>query len=168
MRAIQVCYRFRYPRHLHAAMDITPICMSPDMISLTNFNISSLRHQVFVQLMLAALLALVLAWFRDGGLTSFWSSLFGSLLATSVSIWFLVRTLSDTSAQDSKLVLIGLYRAEIYKFMLVAVLLGLCFKLGTALDRFALLLAFCVSWISNMIASAFFADNSFEGSKPLE
>lgn len=152
----------------HAAEGIKPICMSLEMISPTNVNLSSLRHQVFIQLLLAILLALVLIWFRDGGLTSFWSSLFGSLLATSVSIWFLVRTLSDTDSQDSRQILIGLYRAEIYKFLLAAVLLGLCFKLGTALDKFALLLAFCFSWISNMVASAFFADTSFDSSETLE
>jgi len=118
--------------------------------------VSSLRHQVFIQTFIALLLALVLTWFRDH--ISFWSSLCGSSIAIGVSTWFWRRTLSDTSPQDSRQILISLYRAEIYKFLLAAVLLGLCFKFGAALDRFALLVAFSFSWVSNMIAAAFLSE----------
>lgn len=121
-----------------------------------------LRLLAIVQLLVTFSLALVLSWLRDDYRASFGAALFGGALATGVSCWFYWRTRRASADQPAGDLLADMYRAEIGKFLLAAVMLGLAFRFGTGLDDAALLLGFCVTWIAGTAATAIIVSSPIE------
>ena len=117
-------------------------------------DIPPLRLLAIVQLLVTFSLALVLSWLRDDTIASLTAALLGGALATTVSCWFYWRTQRASLDQPATSLLADMYRAEIGKFLLAAVMLGLLFRFGTDIDRVALLLAFCVVWVAGTATTA--------------
>ena len=111
----------------------------------------------YAQLLAICPLALVLACVRDDPVLALGSTLLGGAVAMAIMAWFNARALTaatDTTDTTETRLLGVLYRAELGKLLLAALVLGLMFKYGDMLDRFSILLAFIVAWLVGSIAAA--------------
>ena len=78
----------------------------------------------------------------------------GGAVAMAIMAWFNARALTAATDTTEARLLGVLYRAELGKLLLAALVLGLMFKYGDMLDRFSILLAFIVAWLVGSIAAA--------------
>ncbi len=120
-------------------------------------NTSSRFLMAYAQLLAICPLALVLACVRDDPVLALGSTLLGGAVAMAIMAWFNARALTaatDTTDTTETRLLGVLYRAELGKLLLAALVLGLMFKYGDMLDRFSILLAFIVAWLVGSIAAA--------------
>lgn len=123
----------------------------------------SMMQPVKTQLLVVIPLALVITLLRNGSATTAGSALLGCFIALAVSNWFYWKAIVRAPATD-KIVgaehsLLTMYAAEFSKLALAALLLGASFKFSDVLhlDKFALLLAFCIAWIVQAVTSAYYA-----------
>lgn len=109
------------------------------------------------QVLVTLVIVLILTWFRDWYVVSAGSALLGCLFVFIVGNWFLWRTAKhqpETEVIQAEVTLLNVYGAEFSKLLLAGVLLGLAFKYGEGLDKLALIVAFCLSWLVNSIVTA--------------